>query len=363
MKKLLLTILVGLVALGVMAQESKFTLTGTVKGLSMAYHVLTDAKGDTSSDGMLFFNAGKVDLSFDVEEVGWLMLVASGRVVLLPAVPGEAVTINGDFDNYTLDGSALYKEYNEFVTTARPLLAASSKYDFKQACKDEIAGMTSEQVFDLYQRKMRENSQPVTDAVMDFVSRHADHESSMMVLNFLNYAEDMEKARELISETVFNGRMRPLYEGPMERVTSFGASYPLNGKPAPDFKLKSIDGGELSLSSLRGKWVLLDFWSSTCDNALDQMPALKELYANYKNHVEVLGVDCEDEETDWQAAVSEYQLPWLNVLGSFDGDDSPVNLYHETATPAYVLITPSGRVAMALSSAEDAKYMCKLLFE
>ena len=93
------------------------------------------------------------------------------------------------------------------------------------------------------------------------------------------------------------------------------------------------------------------------------MPVLKELYANYKDHVEILGVDCEDEETDWQAAVSEYQLPWLNVLGNFDGDDSPVNLYHKTATPAYVLITPSGRVAMALSSAEDARYMCKLLFE
>ena len=363
MKKLMLTVLLASVALGVMAQEGKFTLTGTVKGLTMAYHALTDAKGETSSDGMLFFNAGKVDLSFDVEEVGWLMLVASGRVVLLPVVPGEAVTIGGDIDNYTLDGSALYKEYNEFLTTVRPLQAAGSKYDFKQACKDEIAGKTSEQVLELYQRKMRENSQPLTDAVMDFVGRHADHESSMMVLNFLNYAEDMEQARELISETVFNGRMRPLYEGPMERVTRYGASNPLNGKPAPDFKLKSIDGGELALSSLCGKWVLLDFWSSTCDNALDQMPVLKELYANYKDHVEVLGVDCEDEEADWQTAISEYQLPWLNVLGSFDGDDSPVNLYHETATPAYVLITPSGRVAMALGSAEECKYMCKLLFE
>ena len=362
MKQLLLSILAGMMALGAVAQEGKFTLSGTVKDLNMAYHVLTDTKGESSSDGMLFFNGGKVDLSFDMKEVGWLMLVASGRVIMLPAVPGEAVTIDGDIDNYSLGSSELYKVYNEFLTTARPLQLASSKYDFKQACRDEIVGMTSEQVFDLYQSKMRENSQPFTDAVMNFVGQHADHESSMMVLNFLSYAEDIEKARGLISERVFNGRMKPFYEGPLEHAKRFGASYPLNGKPAPDFKLTSVDGEELSLSSLRGKWVLLDFWSSTCGNSLVQMPALKELYAMYKDHVEVLGVDCDDEEADWLSVVSEYQLPWLNVLASLDGDDSPVNLYDETATPAYFLITQSGKVAMR-GSLDTFSYIFKILFE
>lgn len=362
MKRLLLSSLMGLMMLGAMAQGGKFTLTGKVTGLGpMVVYIVLDTGGNEDTKIAQVVD-GQLDFSHDMKQVGWLMVYSNGRSLMLPAIPGEAITVSGDIDNYTVDGSDLYKEYNEFLATALPLVAARSQFDYKQACRDQAAGKTSEQVFEQYQHLMYETSRPVADAVQDFVRKHPDHESSMMVLNFLDYAEDLDKARGLISEQVLDGRMNPYFEFPLERVTQRGASHPLIGNPAPDFNLQDIDGKELSLGSLRGKWVLLDFWSSTCANSTSQFPALKELYAKYKDHVEVLGVDCEDDEADWKAAVSKYGLPWLNVLGCFDGPDSPVTLYHETATPAYFLIAPSGKVAMK-GELGEFMYLFGILFE
>ena len=357
--------LAGLMALGAMAQGGKFVLAGEVKGQGrMAFYALTDAWGGVISNDMVFVTDDKVDFSFDMEDVGWLMVFNGNRMLyMLPAVPGEAVTIEGDIDNYTVDGSPLYRDYNEVLTVTRPLLEASWKYDFKQACQDEIAGKPSEEVFDLYLSKLRENFQPVTDAVLTFIGDHPGHESCMMLLNWLNYAEDIERAGEIIGKQVLDGRMNPYYEVALERVTKRGASNPLLNKPAPDFTLMDINGKPLALNSLRGKWVLLDFWASTCGPATSQLPALQEIYAKYQDFMEIVGVDCEDDEEDWKEAVAEFGLPWRNVTGDLAGPQSLVNLYGETATPAYFLIAPSGKVAMKSGTVEDFREIFKILFE
>lgn len=367
MKNLLFTLLVGMMALGAVAQPGTFTLTGKVKGQgSMVIYALTDTHGGVISNDMAFVTDDKVNFSFDMEEVGWLMVFNNVRMLfMLPAVPGETVTIEGDVDNYTVDGSLLYREYNEILTATRPLLQANWKYDFKQACQDELADKSTEEVFNLYQSKLRDNSRPVTEAVLSFVQKHADHESSMTALNFLNYAEDVETAGGIISQQVLEGRMSPYYDAAMERVVKRGASNPLLNKMAPDFNLKDIDGKMLSLSSLRGKWVLLDFWSSTCGASASQFPALKEISAKYKDYMEIVGVDCEDDEDDWKAAVKMHGLPWLNVHDDFNMYDPqfPLNLYDETATPAYFLIAPSGKLVMKATTVDDLKGIFNILFE
>ena len=366
MKRLLLTVMAGMLALGVLAQEGKFSLTGEVKGLGpMGYCMLTDVWGDVIDQDMLLAAGGKVDMAFDLETMGYLMVVSNNRTITLPAVPGEAVTIAGDIDNYTVDGSALYKEYNEVLTATMPMRQACRKYDFKQACADEIMGLSSEAMFDLFQRKVRENSQPVTDAVLAHVAGHPDHESSMLLMTFLDYAEDIERAGDMMSEQVLDGRMRPYYESNLERVRHYGASNPLLGKPAPELELADVDGKTLALSSLHGKWVVIDLWLPSCSNAVSQFPTLKGAYAQYKDRVELLGVNIENDEAAWKKALLKHRLPWLNVIADSDVDDAsnPLNLYKENGTPSYFLIAPSGKVAARCGSADEVMYYINLLFE
>lgn len=366
MKKLFISVLAGLLALGVMAQGGKFTVTGQVKGQgNMIIYALTDAWGGAITNDMKFVTNDKVDFSFDLEEVGWLMVFNPSRLLyILPAIPGESVTINGDVDDYTVDGSPIIQEYNEKAMAIKALQEAIWKYDFKQECQGEIAGKSSEEVFNLYQNKLRDNYQPVNDAVMSFVREHPDHETSMMLVRFLNSAEDIERAGDIISEPVLDGRMNPYYVASLDQVKSTGSSNPFLNKAAPDFELNDINGKPLSLSSLRGKWVLLDFWSLSCDNAISQFPLLKEMYAKYKDHIEILGVDCEDDEEEWKSELmNNYRTPWLNVIGSPDDPQAPVNLYEETGTPAYYLIAPSGKVAKKSYDANTFTDIFNILFE
>lgn len=359
------SMLAGVLALGAVAQEGKFTLTGTVKGQGrkVPYYV-TDAWGGAIVDDKATVTDDKVDFAFDLDKVGWLVAYNyAGVLYQVPVIPGEAVTIEGETGNYRLGGSDLYREYTELMSVINPLLEAIRKYDFKQACRDEIAGMSTEEVYDLYQSKLRDNYQPVLDAALSFISEHRDHESSMLALQHLQRAEDLEQAAGIISEEVLKGRMNPYYEAKMENVKRY-ASNPLLNKKAPDFKLKDINGKKLALSKLRGKWVLLDFWSTTCGNSVVQLPLLKNMYSKYQDRLEILGVDCEDDEAEWMAAVNDtYKLPWLNVLGSYEDPKDPFNLYHITGTPTYFLIAPSGKVAMQTYSLEELFYVLRLLFE
>jgi thiol-disulfide isomerase/thioredoxin len=82
---------------------------------------------------------------------------------------------------------------------------------------------------------------------------------------------------------------------------------------APDFELPDLQGQPLKLSSLRGKYVVLDFWGSWCIWCIRGIPSMKEAYTKYKDKMEILGVDCRDTEEKWKAAVKEHELPWLHV--------------------------------------------------
>ena len=77
---------------------------------------------------------------------------------------------------------------------------------------------------------------------------------------------------------------------------------------APDFELPDLQGNPLKLSSLRGKYVVLDFWGSWCIWCIRGVPRMKEAYSKYKDKMEILGVDCQDTEEKWKAAVEEHQL-------------------------------------------------------
>ena len=112
---------------------------------------------------------------------------------------------------------------------------------------------------------------------------------------------------------------------------------------APDFTLNDINGAPLSLSDLKGKWVILDFWGSWCPWCIKGFPALKEAYKQYDGKVVVLGIDCRDTQDVWKAAVKKYELPWLQVYCPNDSDLP--RKYGIQGFPTKFIIDPEGNVA------------------
>ena len=132
------------------------------------------------------------------------------------------------------------------------------------------------------------------------------------------------------------------------------------GKMAPDFTLNGLNGKPVSLSSLRGKYVVIDFWGSWCGWCIKGIPQMKEYYKKYKNKMEILGVACGDTEAKWKACVAEHKLPWVNVLNDKKPDISDV--YAISGYPTKVVIDPNGVIVkFAVGESEEFyKYLDSL---
>ena len=125
---------------------------------------------------------------------------------------------------------------------------------------------------------------------------------------------------------------------------------------APDFELPDMQGNPLKLSSLRGKYVVLDFWGSWCFWCIRGIPHMKAYYAKYKEKIEILGIDCHDTEEKWKATVMEYDIPWLHVRC----DDAVLpyiaQKYKVEGFPTKVIIDPEGRLVKTVAGEDPAFY-------
>jgi thiol-disulfide isomerase/thioredoxin len=139
------------------------------------------------------------------------------------------------------------------------------------------------------------------------------------------------------------------------QVTNNTASDEEIGSIAPDFTLNDINGKPLSLSSLRGQYVILDFWGSWCGWCIKGFPKMKEYYAKYKGKFEILGIDCNDPEDRWKAAVKEYELPWLHVYCPKD-DMSVLRDYGIQGFPTKIIIGPDGKVVKEIIGEDPVFY-------
>ena len=123
---------------------------------------------------------------------------------------------------------------------------------------------------------------------------------------------------------------------------------------APDFTLNDINGKPLTLKSLRGKYVILDFWGSWCPWCIKGFPEMKNYYEKYKGKFEILGIDCNDTEDKWKAAVEEYELPWLHVYNPSDSE--VLEQYAIQGFPTKIIVGPDGKIVKTIIGEDPAFY-------
>lgn len=116
------------------------------------------------------------------------------------------------------------------------------------------------------------------------------------------------------------------------------------GSKAPDFSQPDTSGKQVSLSHLRGRYVLLDFWASWCAPCRKENPNVLKVYNQYKNaNFTVLAVSIDVNRGQWIKAVLQDNLPW-NQLSDLKAKNEASKLYGVTGLPMNFLIDPKGKI-------------------
>lgn len=116
------------------------------------------------------------------------------------------------------------------------------------------------------------------------------------------------------------------------------------GRPAPDFTLRNLDGGQTQLSALKGQVVLLDFWATWCGPCRSTMPKLDSLSKKFKKqNVVVMGIDDNEDEQTVRDFIRKNHFEYPILLSS--RRDGVLESYSVRGLPTMVLIDRNGIVA------------------
>ena len=155
--------------------------------------------------------------------------------------------------------------------------------------------------------------------------------------NFLNVYDNVLST--LIKKYPDNTIIRAKYQE-MESEKKLAIGY-----PAPEITLTDTAGNLFSLSSLRGKVVLIDFWASWCRPCREQNPNMVRLYRTYNQYgFEILGVSLDRDKASWLRAINSDALTWTHVSDLKYWQCEAAVLYGVRSVPFTVLVDKNGNI-------------------
>ena len=267
--------------------------------------------------------------------------------------PGDKLTLNGDVEKYKITGSELYDGLEKHVEISS---LEAEVYKLNQAYSRAYREKNEAE-----KQRIKKEVKAVHDKLQDAKFEVVKSEPNTMTAAYFAtqlYGEKGLEALSLLSQDVKKGPMAKLIEKAEkscnDAVLREKAKLDVQaGKTAPDFKLTTIDGKEVTLATFSGKYLLVDFWGTWCGWCVKGIPDMKKAYKKYQNKVEFLGVCCGDTDKKWRDGVAHHQLPWVNVI---EGESNIAARFGVTGFPTKVLVGPDGKIVEVFVGESPALY-------
>jgi peroxiredoxin len=348
-------------------EKSKFSINGVIKETTKKYIYLSriDVNTPVFIDSVKIRSKGKFSIKIKATEADFYQLgFSKNDFITLLAEPGEKINLvfNGTnlFENYTISGSAGSEKLRyldiTLADTKRKLDSLSAIYTKASSEPGfDLRGPALEEQYNLLLKEQRKSSITFIlsnvsslasiKALYQRISPEAYVLYDPKDLQFLKIVSDSLTVRYPNSKHVqalvsdFNKEVNQMYSNQIEKMAQDLPPTKLD----PD--LMNYDGKRIALSSLKGKYVLLTFWSVKSKDCVTENLQLKEYYKLYnKQGFEIYQINLDQNESDWRNAVKFDELPWISTRE--DDVNNPVNaiMYNVKAVPANYLYDKEGNI-------------------
>ncbi|MGF7229969.1 redoxin domain-containing protein [Arachidicoccus sp.] len=249
------------------------------------------------------------------------------------------------FSNATVTGSRANVEFQKLQSAAKPFenraSALMGKAEMFKKEKNSSALESTEGQLETLQSQMKEA------VYADYIRENPNSPLAFFALQQYSGAviqnpSKVEALFKLLPATLQQSR-----DGQRMHVLIEMARLADVGKMAPAFTQSDADGNPVSLTSFKGKYVLVNFWASWCGPCRAQNPELTKLYDRYKNDgFEIIGVslDKPGEKDEWLKAIQDDGLTWTQVTDLRFWSNAVARQYGVVALPQNFLIDENGKI-------------------
>lgn len=331
------------------AQKHNITITGTIEGLpsgrlylvAQTHEDKVDTLGSTNFSAVSadFKSAAPFTLEGTISQPMAASIVAqgySGGFIFLAEPDAHYTALLKNGDGAYIRGGLLQDEWTTFISH---MSAMKAQGEAMKARYDELKA----------QAKFRSASR-VNDSIA-LHSARMEHEKD----SFLAVHDDLIAAYNAqttaVTRQLSADESLKMYEqlGPMARATVSAQimkeridriRLSETGRKAPDFTLPTLTEGQtVTLSKVKAKIKIVDFWASWCGPCRLNNPSLRAIYADYHDKgLEIISVSLDTKRSAWAAAVEKDQLPWLQASSLSGWKCEVAKLYNITALPAIFVI-------------------------
>jgi peroxiredoxin len=276
-------------------------------------------------------------------------------------ISNELINITGDISNikaFQFEGSKTESDYFEFKSLLDP---------FKEKLNG-LAGKINQENDQHLRASMMKEFTDLKQQVINSASEFMDKKSNSAVSPFVLYAiSPLMEGGALQLEPYFakfsGNALKGPYAAALDKAineSKLGAV----GTMAIDFTQKDVNGKPVSLSSFKGKYVLLDFWASWCGPCRQENPNVVRVYNRYKaKNFTVVGISLDQEKSRWIDAIKADGLTWTQLSDLKYWNNSVAQIYKIQSIPANMLIDPSGRIVGKNLRGAELDEMLKSIFK
>lgn len=347
--------------------KDSFVIHGLIKGDKKGSINISRVDVDTPVfiDSAKINSKGEFRLRMNAEIPDYYQLgYSSSDFITILAAPGEKINVTFEgkhlFENYTVEGS---EGTEKIISLDEDLAITKHKLDSLNVLYSKV---TSEQGSEARQAELEDQYTAVLKAQrkksIEFIIKNLHSLAAIKALyqrinpeTYVLYDPKDLQYLKIVNDTLskyyprskhvqalssdFTRELGQLYTN---RIHEMASNLP---ETRLDPNLETVDGRRIALSSLRGKFVLLTFWSVRSAASIEENMQLKELYRLYnKQGFEIYQVNVDQNEEAWKNAVKFDELPWISTREDDPADPLNVKLYNVNSLPSNFLYDRQGNI-------------------